>query len=233
MSIRAIIVDDELKSVENLKMLLDFLDMNISCLGFAHNVVDGIALIKNSKPDILFLDINMPNHNGFDLLKAIDTENLAVIFTTAYEEYAIQSIKHRAFDYLLKPIDIEELKSCIVRFKAENQQKMFSIQPKQIKIVIKEGILFLKQEDIIRIEANGSYSAIYMTNGQKHTVSKNLKSVAELLESNLFFRCHNSHIINLSKVKKFNTSDGFFIEMEDNSVAEVSRNKKDELLDKI
>jgi two-component system, LytTR family, response regulator len=233
MNIRAIIVDDELKSVENLKILLDSLDMNVSCIGCAHNVVDGIALINNLKPDLLFLDINMPNHNGFDLLKAIDTEKFSVVFTTAYEEYAVQSIKHRAFDYLLKPIDIDELQSCITRYKKEQSQKNIAGQSRQIKIVIKEGILFLKQEEIIRIEANGSYSAIFMTNGQKHTVSKNLKSVTELLESHLFFRCHNSHIINLRKVKKFHTGDGFFIEMEDNSVAEVSRNKKDELLERI
>ncbi len=233
MSIKAVIIDDEARSVENLKMLLAAADTDVNCTGHAHNVVDGIKLINNLKPELLFLDINMPHHNGFDLLEAIDNKDFAVIFTTAYEEYAIQSIKHKAFDYLLKPIDIEELKSCIKRFKAEYRQKISDSAPKQIKIIVKEGILFLKQEEVVRVEADGSYSILYMNNGQKHTISKNLKSVMELLEPQLFFRCHNSHIINLSRVKKFNTSEGFSVELDDNSVAEVSRNKKDELLGRI
>lgn len=238
---KAIIVDDEEKLVENLQMMLDKINEEIICVGTAHNVLEGIKLIHSLKPDVVFLDINMPQHSGFELLDAIGEKDFIVVFTTAHEEYAIQAIKHRAFDYLLKPIDLDDLKTCVQKIKleldskqnkkSENQKSNPSVlKSKTIQIPIKEGSLLLKQEDIIHIQANGSYSIIHCVGGKKHTVTKNLKAMEEILDHELFFRCHNSFIINLNCVKKIFRSDGFSLEMEDGSVVEVSRAKKEELM---
>jgi two-component system LytT family response regulator len=234
----AIIIDDEKKLAESLEIMLGKINEEITCVGIAHNAMDGIKLINSLKPQVVFLDINMPQHSGFDLLEAIGDKDFIVIFTTAHEEYAIQAIKHKAFDYLLKPIDMDELKTCVQKIKKEISSKKkkhpHSVdKPLQVQIPVKEGTLLIKQEEIIHIEANGSYSTIHMSNAEKHLVTKNLKAMEELLHPDLFFRCHNSHIIHLHKIKKVLKTDGLFLEMEDGSVIEVSRNKKDELLGRL
>ena len=232
-TISIVIIDDEFKSTENLKILLDQLDLNIKCLGVAHSVMDGIKLIKSVKPELVFLDINMPQHSGFDLLEAIDSKEFSVVFTTAHEEYAIQSIKHQVFDYLLKPIDLDELQTCLLRFLQEEKSKKSIPDLKQIKVSVKDGLLFLKQKEIIRLEADGSYCQIFMKSGERHTISKNLKAMEEMLDTSLFYRCHNSHIINLNYVKKFLSSEGYFVKMEDDAIVEVSRSKKEDLLERL
>lgn len=229
MSIKAIIIDDEINAVKSLQLLLAQLNIKVSVEGFAHNVLDGMKLIKSLKPDLVFLDIKMPGHNGFDLLEAVENKEFDVVFTTAHEEYALQGFKHGVLDYLLKPVDLDELEACIHRFMQKRKEK--PNEPKQIKISVKDGILFLRQKEIIRLEADGSYSHIYMENGERHTISKNLKMMSELLDKTFFFRCHNSHIINLQRVKKFLTTEGYYVSMDDDSMVEVSRSKREELLE--
>jgi two-component system LytT family response regulator len=234
-----IIIDDESGPAESLKIMLGEIGTDINCLGVANNVLEGIKLINANKPQAIFLDINMPQHTGFDLLDALGNTDMLIVFTTAHEEYAIKAIKRRAFDYLLKPIDTDELKACVGKIKkeleAKHKKKGTATLPKplQIQIVVKEGLLLLKQEEIVRVEAAGSYAEICMADGKKHTVTKNLKAMEEMLDNVLFFRCHNSHIINLHKIKKVLKTEGLFVEMDDSSVVEVSRNKKDELLSKL
>lgn len=229
MKLHAVIIDDETKPAEGLFFLLNSLDMYVNCVGTAHNVLDGIKLINTEKPDIVFLDINMPTYNGFDLLNTIGKRDFLVVFTTAHEEYAIKSVKHQAFDYLLKPIDVDELKACLVRAKeyvSDNEQLL----PDVLKVPVKDGLLFIKHQNIVRIEADGNYCTIHLIDGTKHLISKNLKIIENMLDKNVFFRCHNSHLINLKEVTKFFVLDGYYLEMSDNSKIEVSRSKKDELL---
>jgi two-component system LytT family response regulator len=232
-----VIIDDEKKLAENLGIMLEKINENIQCKGIAHNVVDGIKLINFQKPQVVFLDISMPGHTGFDLLDAIYEKDFIIVFTTAHEEFAIQAIKHKAFDYLLKPIDIEELKHCVQKIKKEisyrTDHTANNDKPLQIHIPVKDGTLLLRQDEIVHVEASGSYSIIHMNNLETHMVTKNLKAMEELLHPDIFFRCHNSHIIHLHKVKKVLKTDGCFLEMEDGTIVEVSRSKKDALLERL
>jgi two-component system, LytTR family, response regulator len=234
----AIIIDDERKLAESLEIMLSKINEDITCIGIANNVMDGIRLINTLKPQVVFLDINMPQHSGFDLLDTVGYTAFITVFVTAHEEYAIQAIKHKAFDYLLKPVDMAELKVCVQKIKKElhsgkENKATIANKPLQIQIPVKEGTLLIKQEDIVHVEANGSYSIIHMNDKQTHLVTKNLKAMEELLHPSIFFRCHNSHIIHLHKIKKVLKTDGCFLELEDGSVIEVSRSKKDELLGRL
>ncbi|HYG53154.1 MAG TPA: LytTR family DNA-binding domain-containing protein [Flavobacteriales bacterium] len=240
--ITAVIVDDELKGAQSLEILLKKADAGIAVRGIATNALDGIKLVKENDPEILFLDVQMPGHSGFEVLEHIDRDHVFVIFTTAHQEYAIQALRKKAFDYLLKPIDPEELAESIARVRKALQNETTSepiiVSSKQkrgtgvykLSIPVKEGVLFLNQDDIVRIEGSGSYSYIYMDNKEKHLVSKSLKELSDNLNEELFFRCHNSHIIHIGKVKKFIRTDGNFVQMEDGSMAEVSRTRKDEFM---
>jgi two-component system LytT family response regulator len=235
MNIQAIIIDDEVKPAESLKIMLDELGEGIQCLGMAHDVMEGMKLIQMKKPHLVFLDIHMPQYSGFDLLEALGQTDVLIVFTTAHEEYAIQAIKHKAFDYLLKPIDADELKTCIEKIREELNMKQprISARPSLLHIAVKEGTLILKQSEILRIEASGSYSVIYLLEGKTYTVTKNLKALENNLDRNLFFRCHHSHIVNLDRIRKILKNEGFGIEMSDGSVISVSRDKRDELMNKL
>ncbi|MGZ4157620.1 MAG: LytR/AlgR family response regulator transcription factor, partial [Bacteroidia bacterium] len=197
---------------------------------------------KKHEPDIVFLDIEMPNGNGFSLLQRFEEITFQLIFTTAYENYAIAAIRHHALDYLLKPIDIDELKAAIknastaIKNKpAVNRYSDFINERKaditsRIALPIKDGIVYLTLSEIIRVESDGSYSTFYNSDGKKYVVSKNLKEYEDILPTREFFRSHKSHLINIKKVKKYLRTDGYFAEMEDGSVIEISRRKKDEFL---
>jgi two-component system LytT family response regulator len=229
---KVIIIDDEEKLTESLQIMLEKINENVQCVGTAHNALDGIKLINSLKPQLVFLDINMPQHSGFEMLDLIGEKKFIVVFTTAHDEFAIQAIKHKAFDYLLKPIDMEELKACVQKVKIEIESKQ-NTKSLHIQVNVKEGVLLLKPEEIVHIEASGSYSVIYGTDGKKHTVTKNLKAMEEILDPVLFFRCHNSHIVNLQHIKKIIKTEGFYLEMDNKAVIEVSRNKKEELMSRL
>ncbi|MEM9686045.1 MAG: LytTR family DNA-binding domain-containing protein, partial [Bacteroidota bacterium] len=240
----AIIVDDEKKGREILHKLIKDYCPEISVQALAANADQAYELIKKHKPDILFLDIEMPGGDGFYLLEKFQTIPFQVIFTTAYDNYAIQAIKHQAFDYLLKPIDIDELKATIANVKKSVESRAVSpthsVTPEfrqqltgRIALPVQDGVIYLIVADILRIESDGSYSVFYTSNGKKHIVSKNLKVYEDLLPATVFFRVHKSHLINMRKVKKYLRTDGYFAEMEDNSIVEISRRKKDEFLQRM
>lgn len=236
-----LLVDDEQKGREILKKLLETHCPQVRIQALAANADEAYTLIRKHHPDVVFLDIEMPNGNGFYLLEKFEDIPFHVIFTTAYDQYAIQAIKHHAFDYLLKPVDIDELKAAVAQVEKaialvapKNQEPIpatRSVQPvNRLALPIREGTVYLFVPDIIRVESDGSYSTFYTTGGKKYVVSKNLKEYESLLPPTIFFRSHKSHLININKVKKYLRTDGYFAEMEDGSVVEIARRKKDEFL---
>ncbi len=231
--LRAVIIDDESSGISALELLISKHVEEIKIVATTTNAIEGISLIENYKPEIVFLDISMPEINGFTLLKQLKYSDFNLIFTTAHEEYAIQAIKHDACDYLLKPIDVNELKACIAKIlkgKKPNSQDKISFSA-TIPLAVKDGIIFIKASDIIRLEASGSYTTFYLDNKIKQIASKSLKEYEQQLNPALFYRCHNSHLINLDKVVKFISNNGFLAQMTDGSTAEIARKNKDQFLE--
>ncbi len=232
--LRAIIIDDEQIGINTLKILIERNVAAVKVIGTSNDPEQGITLIEDYRPDIVFLDISMPGMNGFELLEQLKYKDFRLIFTTAHEEHALKAIKSRAFDYLLKPIDVEDLKNSVASLSdgavGVNVRKA---GPSIIEIPVKDGINFLRCEDIIRIEASGSYTVFYMENNVKHVVSKNLKACEALLDFSFLFRCHASHIVNLKKVVKMVNANGLFAKMNDGSLADISKKHKDAFLEQL
>jgi len=240
--LKAIIIDDELKGRIALRQkILDYCK-GVQIMGEAENGEQGLLLIENHHPDIIFLDIEMPRMNGFDMLRKVRDKNFHIIFTTAYDQYAITAIKYSAFDYLLKPIDIEELKSAIVRIRNQplnqTEKKLEALEQNfgskkifnKIAVPTMQGLLFFDISTIIHLEAQSNYTILHFTNHPKLTASKTLKEFEELLPEDIFFRTHHSHIINLNFIKRYLKGDGGQIEMQNGNYVDVSRRKKEEFL---
>jgi two-component system LytT family response regulator len=241
--IKAIIIDDETKGRNALKQKLTDYCEDISIVGEAAGGEEGIKLIEAHHPDIVFLDIEMPYMNGFEMLKHLQNMNFQLVFTTAYDQYAIKAIKFAAFDYLLKPVDIEELKTTIARLKdampVNNTAKKLealeqNLQPltafNKIAIPTLEGLLFFNIADIINLEAQSNYTVIYFRDHPKLTASRTLEEFEDLLPANMFFRTHHSHLVNLNYIKKYIKGDGGMVELENGRIAGISRSKKVEFL---
>lgn len=212
--INAIIVDDEVRAIDLFKGLLEEFN-EILLVASAENVDDGVQLILNHRPDIVFLDIQMPNKNGFELLHEIKDFDVqpTIIFVTAYDEYAIEAIRHSAFDYLTKPVDPRLLKKAIKRYQCEKSKLngkdniklvLNHLTPNKIKFNTRSGSIFLSPEDILYVEAEGNYSEIFLTNENSHMVSMYLATVLEKLPENMFFRISRSLAINLGYLKQLN-----------------------------
>ncbi len=240
---KAIIIDDEKKGREILKSLIENYCKEVKIIAQASSANEGYELIKEHQPDVIFLDVEMPNGDGFSLLERFEKIKFQIIFTTAFDDYAIKAIKFHALDYLLKPVDIDELRLAVANVEKALQSK----QPQENKyaelvqsrkmehsgklaLPIKDGIIYLSITEIVRVESDGAYSIFYTTCGKKYLSSKNLGEYEEILPALGFFRVHRSHMINVKKVKKFIRGDGNFIEMEDGSMVEIARRKKDEFL---
>jgi two-component system, LytTR family, response regulator len=233
--IKAIIVDDEEKSLKNLELLLTSYCSEVEIINRANNALEAVKMITAQKPDVVFLDVNMPGYTGFDVLENIRETSCLVIFTTAHKNYAINALRKGAFDYLLKPIDTDELKDCISRVKEVLSRPEVRNSGGQgiIELSVKDGIFFIKPNDIVRLEASGSYTTFHLENNVRHMASKSMKEFEALLDPAIFFRCHNSHIINLKKVTKFIHSNGYFAELVNGATIEVSRRNKDLFLEKL
>jgi two-component system LytT family response regulator len=239
---KAIIIDDEEKGRKILQSLLGSYCKDVTVAATAGDADEAYTLILKHKPDVIFLDIEMPNGNGFSLLERFDEIPFHVIFTTAYDSYAIKAIKYHALDYLLKPIDIDELKLAVEKIKTlrqtrqpENRYFEFLASRKleftgRIGLPIKEGVVFMPVSDIVWIESDGNYCTFHTMDSKKYVVSKNIGEYEELLPCHEFFRAHKSHLINVKKVKKYIRTDGYYVEMEDGAMVEIARRKKDEFL---
>lgn len=242
---KAIIVEDELHSREFLKNIITDYCADLSIVALAASVEEGVAAIKLHKPDIIFLDIEMQTGTGFDLLQQFPRPEFEVIFTTAYDHYAIRAIKFSAVDYLLKPIDIEELQESVAKVieKRKNSTGQQAIQmllknirspqasEQSITLSTSDGLEFIPLQQIIRIEASGPYSHFYLKEKNKIIVSRNLKEYEMLLSDHGFFRVHNSHIINIREVKRMIKTDGGYAVMSDDSNVSISPKKKDEFFE--
>jgi len=205
---KAIIIDDEIKAIELLDYYLTDFFENYEISGRYTNIKDALHHINNNKTDVIFLDINMPEGSGIDLLNLIQDKDLCTIFTTAHSEYAIDAIKLSAFDYLLKPINITELQR--VHQKLTNH---FNTTPKinphkKINIKISASHYIFNMDEITHASSEGNYTTIYSTINKPLLISKNLKKVEEdYFRDAPFFRCHQSHIININHVKEYNTNE--------------------------
>jgi two-component system, LytTR family, response regulator len=231
--LRAIIIDDELAGINILSVLINRLEMDVRVIATSTDEEKGIELIENYRPDILFLDIQMPKMTGFELLENLTYKDFKLVFTTAHREFAIQAIKNKASDYLLKPIDAEELRSCLESL-LNNVNMQDNIRSRTlIEVPAADGTILVKQQNIMRLEASGSYTTIYLKDGTKYTASKNLKHFELLLDPQNFHRCHISHVINLNEVTKLINNDGYFALMSNDSTVEISKKNRDSLLAKL
>jgi two-component system LytT family response regulator len=238
--LRTVIIDDEPDAVNFISSILAEYCPQVEIVGTAHSARDGEKIITETGPELVFLDVQMPHGSGFDLLSAFPEKSFEVIFITAYNHYAIQAIKFSAVDYLLKPVNISELieavnkagqKRTSAEYRNLNYQALLenirSPRPTRLAIPTTDGIEYLSTADIIRLEADRSYTWFFLTDKRKYLVSRNLKEYQELLSDINFFRPHNSHLINLEHVKKFIRHEGGYIEMTDGSNVPVSRGKRD------
>jgi two-component system, LytTR family, response regulator len=235
-NLRAVIIDDELSGIKALQLLIEKNIEDVKIVATATRAQQGISIIEDYKPEVVFLDISMPDMTGFALLDELSYRDFHLVFTTAHQQYAIEAIRKNAFDYLLKPIDINELKSCIDKIRDESVKA--KSQPRStfsntIGLPVKDGINFIKSSDIIRLEASGSYTIFYLDNNTKQIASKSLKEYEAQLNPTVFYRCHNSHLVNLKKVVKLITNNGFMAQMTDGSTAEIARRNKEQFLEQL
>lgn len=231
--LRSIIIDDEVSGINTLKMMIEKYTSALKVVAVSTEPKQGIKLINDYQPDVVFLDVSMPQMDGFELLQQVSWKNFQLVFTTAHPEYALDAIKSRAFDYLLKPIDQDELITCINNILQQNLPDASAKTNQLIELNVKDGIIFIKPDQIIRLEASGSYTEFYLEGNVKHIASKTLKEYEPQLHPSVFYRCHVSHIINLKKVVKLITTDGLFVQMTDGSLPVVSRKNKEVLLEKL
>lgn len=243
--IKTIIVDDETKSRLTLENLLTKNCHEVEVVQLCSSAAKALQAIEKHKPLLVFLDIEMPVENGFAVLEKFKNPNFHVVFTSAHSQYGIRAIKFSALDYLLKPIDVEELKMAVnkVREKNDNEKKsppdfellLLNLKGKSVKIGVPtfDGIQMLKTADIIKCMAHESYTEIYMMDGSKILVSRLLKEYEELLGDLNFLRIHHSCLVNLAHVKKYIKGEGGYVEMIDGKTCEVSRRKKAELLNRL
>lgn len=237
--IKAVIIDDIPEAIEVLKTDLEKYCDNIEVVGSAEGVVTGAKTIKELNPDLVFLDIQMKDGSGFDLLEILPNTDFKLIFTTASDEYAVKAFKFSAVDYLLKPIDPDELMEAVNKIEDQKQPadriellKENFQKPKRIALNTLEKIHIVNVDEILRCESNINYTMFYFTDETKLLVTKTLKEFDKLLSEHGFIRVHQSHLINTKFIKEFIKSDGYII-MKDGSRVPVSTRKKQALMDLI
>jgi two-component system, LytTR family, response regulator len=243
--LKAVIIDDEKNALEVLEMQLQQFCKDVDVLAVANGGIKGIEAIKKHNPDLVFLDIEMPHKNGFDVLAETSQFNYKVIFTTAYDQFAIKAFKYSAIDYLLKPIDIVELQQAVHKAKSatetnnldEKIKTLFQqLQPQQkltskIALSVGDALQFMEPDEILRCESESNYTHIFLANGRKVTVAKTLKEVEENFGGAPFFRVHQSHLINLNHINKYMKGDSAYVVMADGTTITISRNKKEAFME--
>ncbi|MEM8999015.1 MAG: LytTR family DNA-binding domain-containing protein [Bacteroidota bacterium] len=241
--LEAVIVDDEIKALQSLSWELTNLSDEVNIVASFTDAHEALAYLERNTPDCLFLDIEMPSMDGFQFIKNLKNKDFPVVITTAYNQYALQALKNEAIDYLLKPIDTDDLDETITKIKKYNSKHITAERLEKILLNHNEGsqnkritintdgkLLFFSSEEILYAESDGNYSTIHLADGQKILLTKKLKEVNQLLPRNSFFRIHNSFIVNLNKIKEFLKTDGYVV-LETNHKIPVSRQKKSDFLD--
>jgi two-component system LytT family response regulator len=243
--IKAVHIEDEPRNIELLKELLQEHCPDVKLMGNAKDIPDALRLIEATRPELLYLDIELNNGNAFELLDQLNEapNKPFVIFITAFDEYAAKAFRHNAIDYLLKPISISELKEATAKVAekikgSENNNTLFEVLKElrhnmgsqKIGLPVTDGVVFVNAEDIIRCEAKGGYSIVYLSNKKNITAAKTLKELEDILTGQNFVRVHNSWVINTKYLKKYYRGKNSYIEMEDGSSVSISLRKKGDLL---
>jgi len=243
--ITATIVDDEPYSCESLATLLERYCPDVRVLDICYSGMDALQSIREQPPQILFLDIEMPRMNGFELLEQLPQIDFKLIFTTSFDQYALKAIHFSALEYLLKPVDREELQKAVAKATAAAAPL-----PQQIDILLRkirekgsqfskiaiptmDGLQMIYVEHIIRCHADSNYTILHLKNQQRITASRTLKDVEDMLEDAPFVRVHHSHIVNLNEIEKYVKGEGGYLLMSDGSTVDVSRSRKELLLKKL
>lgn len=238
---RAVLIDDEISNLENLRILLEKHCPQITIIATAQSVGDAVDVIGKYVPDLVFLDIQMGDQTGFDVLKLLPTRNFEVIFVTAYDQYGIKAVKFAALDYLLKPIDIEELMNAVNKAEhkftrqIQNSQLDFLLQQlkkpeptiSKIALPMQSEIRYIALSEIIRCEADNTYTHFFLSSEEKITISKSLKEYADLLCPNGFLRTHQSHLVNPKYVKSWLKEDGGILLLISGEKIPISKPNKD------
>lgn len=242
---KALIIDDEPKAREVLKILLEDHCPEVTEISSAPNLLEGVALIKSELPDLVFLDIEMPQHSGLEITEFIDKDhfNFEIIFTTAYSDYAIQAFQLNAIDYLLKPLRPEKLKQALkrvieLRGKTQLTERLLELKNSfkeanfsKIALPYSDGIKFVEFDNIIAIKADGMYTDFHLVGKEKIVVSKPLKHFTDILDSlKTFYKPHRSYLINLRHIKEYVRKDGGYILMEGDLDVLISKDKREEFL---
>ncbi|MEO0896995.1 MAG: response regulator [Bacteroidota bacterium] len=247
MMIRAILVDDEKFGREALQGALKHYCPEVEILASCSSAKEGLTAISVHQPDLVFLDIQMPHMTGFDMLQEIGQPDFDTIFVTAHDSFALKAIKYSAFDYLLKPLDIEELVNSMRKYQQERksvyretqyQQLIEHLQkklerPEKLAIPTSDGMEFIQVEDIIFCQASGNYTVLQLTRTGTIVTAKTLKELQGLLEANGFCRVHHAYLINLKHIQKYIKGEGGQVLLTDKHEVDISRRRKDEFLRRI
>lgn len=244
--ITAIIVDDEPYSCESLVSLLERYCPEVKILDICYSGADALKAIEEQTPTLIFLDIEMPHMNGFEMLQKLPSINFSIIFTTSYDQYAIKAIRFSALDYLLKPVDSDELQAAVKKVLSKSHETV----PQQIEMLLHklthpiiavnkiaiptiDGLQLLLIETIIRCSSESNYTELHLKNKKKITASRTLKEIEEMLLDYSFLRVHHSHLVNLNEVEKYVKGDGGYLILSDGTNIGVSRSRKELLLKKL
>lgn len=243
--LKAIIIDDEPYCCETIATLLEE-NEEVEIVSICHNAVDALTAIKKHSPDIVFLDVEMPKMNGFEMLEQLPQVNFEIIFTTSYDQYALKAIRFSAIDYLLKPVDSEELREAIQKVIHRTQkpiaqqleilmQKIYqpSTPINKVAMPTMEGLHMIPVDTIISCESDSNYTILQLKNNKKLVVSRTLKEIEELLEEHSFVRVHRCYLANLNEVEKYVKGEGGYLVMSDGTTIDVARNKKELLMRKL
>ena len=242
--LKSIIIDDEPKNNRILRTLLQSYCPQINVTAEATDFEQAFSIIENEKPELLFLDIEMPYGNAFDFLEKIMPVQFEIIFVTAFNEYALKAFKYSALDYILKPVGIEELKNAIAKAEQKIQQKNINVQlnnfignfkkanAQKIALPLNDGLIFVPVSEITYCHAKGSYTIVHMQGKGHHTSTRTIKDYEDMLPPDIFIRVHNSYLINVNHIKKYHKgrARGGLLEMEDGALIEVAIRRKDDFL---
>ena len=247
--IKAVIIDDERPSIDSLKWKLENYCPDVEVVASFENPVEGVKYLKETPPELLFLDIEMPLLNGFDVLEELGRAiTFDVIFTTAYDNFGIRAVKFSALDYLLKPVQNKELQQAVEKHIEKQGQQIPSNQINalldnveaekkgalcKIALATKESIEFVTPEEIITCESDSNYTMVYLHDGRKLLISRTLRDFEEMLSPYNFFRPHNSHLVNLEQVRKYMRQDGGYLILKNKMKVPVSKNRKEGLLSRL
>ena len=241
---RIVIIDDEESAINNVKQIIHLSKIPVEIVGTAGSVITGQKIIEDTKPDLLLLDIELEDGTGFDLLERLNYKDFKLIFITASEEYALKAFRYSALDYIVKPINpvdlINTIKNIAYSTRIENLEQqvtvlmknLYEVDKKPQTLVLKttEKVHIVIISEIIRCEAVGNYTTFYLNSGEKILVSYTLKEYEKLLSENNFIRVHNSHLVNISEIRKFEKHISGCLIMSDNSSVPVSTRKKESLM---